>query len=393
LKRKRNWPARIAFLAALVITVSLVTLGCVSGLTAIGWSGGIVSNGFLYIGTQEGKLASINLSDDSRLSSEALVPVSQPGLFGCSASSGCGGGSARVPIYGTPALAGELVYIAGYNGRIYAYNADNLAVRWVFPREGYLSPIVGGIVTDGDRLYFGGSDGWVYALDAVTGDKLWTFKTDAKIWGTPAVLQQTALNMSSNETRSENTVFIGSFDKKIYALNALDGSKKWEFATEGSIIATPLVFNNTVYIGSCDRNLYALKAHDGSLIWKISGKNFFWAQPAVVDGTIYAGCLDGHVYVLDASSGAQKNDYDLKSQIASTPVAVNDFVVVASRKGVIYSINTQTGELKQLVDLKKDVNGPLTANGDIVYIHTQDGVLQRINVVSGAILTAISLHS
>jgi hypothetical protein len=44
-----------------------------------------------------------------------------------------------VAIYGTPNIC-DLVYIAAYNGKIYAYTRT-LGARWVYPREGYLQPL------------------------------------------------------------------------------------------------------------------------------------------------------------------------------------------------------------------------------------------------------------
>jgi outer membrane protein assembly factor BamB len=382
--KKSRWLIKIPFILAAVLAMALVIAGCISGLASVGWSGGTVSNDVLYVGSREGRMVALNLSDDSLLFSEAMVPVSQPGLFGCAPATGGGGGcaagSAGVPIYGTPVVSDNLTYMAGYNGKVYAYNVDTLAVRWVYPREGNIEPIVGGIAAAKGRLFFGCSDGKVYALDAVTGDKLWESPTTGdKIWGTPAV--------------DGDTLYIGSFDKKLYALNIADGTKKWDYATEGSIIATPLVYKDTVIFGSFDRNLYAVNASDGTLKWQFRAGNFFWAEPVVYNDTLYVGCLDNFVYVLNPATGAEIAEFDLQSPVASQPVVVADSVIFANIKGVVYSLNTATNQIKTLADLKKTVNGPLTAYGEIVYIHTQDLMLQRINAVTGALLSSISLKS
>ncbi|GAI09627.1 unnamed protein product, partial [marine sediment metagenome] len=104
----------------------------------------------------------------------------------------------RYRFYGeAQSVTAGLVYVAGYNGKVYAINTDSGAVRWVYPREGELQPIVGGAVAILDKVYFGGSDGIVYALDAATGDRQWKFETGDKIWSTPSV--------------SGDTLYIGSF--------------------------------------------------------------------------------------------------------------------------------------------------------------------------------------
>ncbi len=379
---KGKWRVgRIVLLLVLMLAVCLAGFGCVKGLAPIGWSGGSISDNTLFVGTREGRLVAINLADESRLWTEPLKKVGQTGLFGCSPimGGGCGSGSAGVAIYGTPVVYGELVYIAGYNGKIYAYNTTSLALRWVYPRESNLNPFVGGIVISGDRLYIGGEDGKVYALDAATGDPVWEFQTDDKIWGTP--------------TLYDGKLFIGSFDKKLYALDAADGSKEWEFLTEGSIIATPLVYNDVVYIGSFDRNLYAVNVSNGSLKWQFMANNWFWAEPVVVNDVIYAPCLDNYVYTIKEENGAKIDEYELGGPVSSRPVVVNDSVIVATTKGVVYSISMTTKEVSHLADFEQDVDGPLTEYEGIVYIHTPDGSLRRINAATGAILRPISLES
>jgi len=363
----------VVMLTAIVVTVS----GCISGLQAIGWSGGTVAGGTLYVGSAEGRLVVVNLANEGRRWSEA-IRSSQPGGLGCVPTT-CGTGTAGVAIYGSPAVAGDLVYIGGYNGKVYAFTSDNLSTRWVYPREGYLQPIVGGVVVGGGRAYFGDSDGRVYALDAATGDKQSEFKTNDKIWGTPAF--------------AGDTLFIGSFDKKLYALNTGDLSLKWSFPTEGAIITQPLVSDGIVYFGSFDRNFYAVSATDGSLKWQFAGGNWFWAEPVLYGDTVYAACLDGKVYVLKSSTGEKLAEFDLGSPVSSSPVVVNDSIIFASRKGVIYAIDTGRRLLTQLADIGAEVNGPLCASGDIVYLHTPNLTLHQVNAATGALLRSILLKS
>ncbi len=372
----------IAILVALIIAVGLSIVGCVTGISPVGWSGGSVDNGVLYVGSNEGRLVAINLTDDSRQWAESLKTVTPTGLFGCSTSGGgigCGGGPTGVPIYGTPVVSGELAYIAGYNGKIYAYSTSNLATRWVYPREGNLAAFVGGIVIAQNKLFVGCSDGVILALDALTGDSLYQYKTGDKIWGTPAV--------------DGDTLYIGSFDKKLYALNIADLNKKWEYLTQGSIIATPLVQDGIVYIGSFDRNIYAVNASNGTLKWQFTGTNWFWAQPVMVGDTLYAGCLDGFVYAINTATGEKIADFDLGSPVSSQPVIVGNYVVFVSRDGVIFKIDTTSREIGQVADLKTDTDGSLAAYQGIIYIHPQSMVIKRVNLSSGAVLPDISLQS
>jgi len=380
LRRSKRLVIKVLLLLVVLLVVGLASLGCIKGLQPIGWSGGEVSGDTLLVGSKEGRLVAVNVVDTSRKWSEPLKKASGGGGFGCAPAMGGGGcaGSSGVAIYGTPAADGDLVYLGGYNGKIYAFNADSLGVRWVYPREDNLEPFVGGPVVAQGNIYIGGSDGKVYALDAATGDKQWEYQTGDKVWATPAF--------------ADGTLFIGSFDNKLYALNAADGSLKWEFPTEGGIAATPLVYDNTVYIGSFDRYFYAVNAANGSLRWKFAGENWFWAEP-VAKNTIYAGCLDGKVYALQADNGAKVAEFDLGSPVSSSPVMVGNSIIFASRDGLVYNLDTGSNELRQIADIEAEVYGPLCQSEGVVYIHTQDLTLHRVNASTGAILMSISLKS
>jgi outer membrane protein assembly factor BamB len=365
----------------MIIMVGAAAFGCISGISPIGWSGGAVSDNTIYVGSREGRLVALNLNDDSRQWANKITNAATTSFLSCGSSTGggCSSASTGVAIYGTPVVSGNLVYIAGYNGKIYAYTTGTLSERWVYPRDSYLQPFVGGLVIDGGKLYIGCADGKVYAFDAATGDKLWEFATGAKIWATPAI--------------SGGTLYIGSFDKKLYALDTTTGKEKWEqpFETQGANMATPLVYNGIVYFGSLDRNLYAVNAADGVLKWNITGENWFWSEPVIVNNMIYAGCLDGNVYILKADTGEKVAVINLNSGIASKPVIVDESIIFATKKGLIYSVNTVSNQAAQLADLKLEVDGPLTAYQGIIYLQTQDIALQRINAASGAVLPPISL--
>lgn len=346
-----------------------VIAGCAPAGTTVprGWSGGVIAGGTLYIGSMDGKLVALNITDGRRVRDD--VPLE----------------TATVAIYGSPAVAGDLIYLGGYNGKFYAFAPGKL--RWVYPRDhtfvdsaGKIAPVVGGAVVAQGKVFFGVANGIVYALDATTGDHVWEFPTEGKIWSTPEVLG--------------DTLFIGSLDKKLYALDTATGVKKWVFDTQGAITAPPLVHDNTVYIGSFDRNLYALDAATGREKWRFSeAKNWFWAKPMMKDNTIYAGNLDGKVYVLDTGSGNRLAEIDLGGPVNSSPVLVGNLIIAANEKGVVYSLNTETKEKRQLRDLAEKVDAPLAADGEVVYIHTGAGKLYAVNAQSGAELWSLSLKS
>jgi len=379
-----KWGFRRPLLLLVLLLTVLVFTGCRTGLGAIpkGWSGAVTDNGTLYVGTMDGRVAAVDI-EAGRQIWDVPLETEQPsgGGFGCTPV------ATSPAIYGTPALAEELVYVGSYipvnraHGRIYAFTLGRDEPKWVYPRQGSLDgPIIGGIVSEQGKVYFGtdSANGVVYALNAADGFKEWEFSTGDKIWSTPAV--------------EGDTLYIGSFDNKLYAIDINNGSKKWEFETEGAIASTPVVSGNTVYIGSFDRNFYALNTADGSLKWTFLAENWFWAKPVIHNGYIYAANLDGKVYVLDAGSGNKQLEFDLGKPIASSPVLVGDNLLVVATdidsdkndKSIIYILDTTNNRKDELALLEEEVQAPLTASQGKIYIHTEADSLYEIDVQSGA---------
>jgi len=378
---KRN---KILFLLVILLLSGLIASGCIRGSQPVGWSGGVVADGTLFLGSTEGKLVAVNIADGTSQWSESLQASGATGRFGCAAA------SAGVAIYGTPAVAGDLVYIGGYNGKIYAFDSGSLQKRWVYPPEGNLQPIIGGTVVALGNVYFSVYDsddkvGKVYALKADTGVKVWeSSPAGDEIWSTPVI--------------DGETIYISSFDKKLYALNAVTGEKKWETVEiGGALAATPLVDNNTVYFGSFDRYLYAVDAGDGSLKWKseVEAGSWFWAKPIIYNNTVYAPSLDGKVYILDADNGRELVDaIDLENPVSSAPVLVNGLIIIASEEGRIYSLDTADNQIKPLADVEEKVNAPLWASNGVVYVHAQGTeILYALNAETGGKLWDLSLSS
>jgi len=348
-KHNRGLWKKVLPLLAMLIVVGVALSGCYGRNPPKGWSGATIADDTLFIASIEGSIVALNTSDGSRL---------------WPADSFLGAADSEIAIYGSPAVAEGLVYVGGYNGKVYAVNSESGALRWVYPRDGDLEPIVGGLVASQGRLYFGCSDGKVYTLDAATGDMVGEpFQTEDKIWSTPVV--------------EGDTLYVGSFDNSLYALDIQSGSEKWRFDTEGAVGSIPLVYGDTVYAGSFDAHVYAVNAADGSLKWRSQAEaiGWFWASPVIYGNVIYAPCVDGKVYILDAASGREVAPaIDLGSPIASSPVLVEDRVIVASQEGKIYSLDTGSNQLGALFDLgddKEEIYAPLSASEGVVYIHAQ----------------------
>ncbi len=91
----------------------------------------------------------------------------------------------------------------------------------------------------------------------------WKFKTAEDIQSSPAI-------------GSDGTIYVGSGDNYLYAINH-DGSEKWKFKTDYSIYSSPAIGDDgTIYVASEDSYLYALQGESERLAdapWPKYGKN------------------------------------------------------------------------------------------------------------------------
>lgn len=372
---KRNI-RKVALALAAVLIIILAVSGCTTGTATRGWAGVAEVNGTLIFTSITGQVYAVDSATKAVIGTPLVLQVQASGGLSCIPS--CAGPQMTpIAVYASPAVGGGLVIIGGFDGKVYAYpfidGKLREQARWIYPPEGTVGAIVGGLVVANDNVYFAAANGTIYALNAADGYREWSVNLGNKIWSAPAI--------------SGDTLYIGSFDKKFYALNASDGTQKWVFPTNGAISCTPVIDGNTVYFGNFDRHFYALNATTGNLVWEfpITGtvssggmstpSNWFWAKPVALNGVIYAPCLDGKVYTLDKKSGNLIEALDFQKPIASSPVVVgNDIIVAATdlakNTSRVFVIDTTDRQSSQLTGFAEGINAPLFASNGMVYIHT-----------------------
>ena len=386
-----------------VTVLGLLVLGCTGGPAYQGWSGFAGQDGTLYFGSMDGRVFAIDTSARSQnltFPSEGEwvftipAPTAPGGMCG---PLGCAPSARPATIYGTPAVAGNLVYVATYasdGGRVFAIDPSARSQKEIFParyKEGKesefkgewsypsgdnkpIGAVVGGPIVDEDTLYMGSSDGKLYVLDAVKGDERWTpFDTGGKIkiWTSPAV--------------EDGVVYVSNYERKLFAVSSADGTPVWPKTMElpASIASSPVVSDNTIFFGTFDNYLYAVNSADGTEKWKFKGGNWFWSTPVVKDGVVYTGCLDHKVYALDASTGEKLWQFTADGPIVSNPVLVDNLLVTVSKSGEMYVLESDSGDLVRTVDIGYSVMAPLYAEENMVYVHARNRCVYGIDVQSG----------
>ena len=65
--------------------------------------------------------------------------------------------------------------------------------------------------------------------------------------------------ITSSPSLADNVLYTGSDDGYLYAVDAQNGTKLWDYATGGAITSSPVQVGGVIYFGSNDGKMYAVK--------------------------------------------------------------------------------------------------------------------------------------
>ncbi len=147
----------------------------------------------------------------------------------------------------------------------------------------------------------------------------------------------------------DGTVYLGSLNNNLYALNPQDGSVQWQFAAGNDIRTPPTIgADGTVYFGSYDKNIYAVSpptdgSQSGVAKWSHYTNVFLGDLNSVsiaADGSLYFGSRDKSLYALDPDTGEVKWSYPTGGVILDAPaISPGGTIYFGSADDYIYAID------------------------------------------------------
>jgi outer membrane protein assembly factor BamB len=172
----------------------------------------------------------------------------------------------------------------------------------------------------------------------LAGQKRWEFQTGGLVSSCPAIAP-------------DGTVYVGSHDTKVYALDGATGEGRWTYQTGGEVVASPAVGRDgTVFVGSRDAKVYALEGVTGHKRWDFpSGGPVDNSVAIAADGTVFVGVQPDRVYALDAVTGLPRWEARTGRGVSSPSVGPEGNVYVGSRgpwtmTGAMCALNGATGD-------------------------------------------------
>ena len=291
------------------------------------WGGATFSRGFLFAGDDSGRVHALDAKTGREFWSFRT------------------GGAIR----GRPLVQSRGLYVASDDGRLYQFDMKTGARGWTVQVES--TAVVRHPIGDprsiwdrygsdpvlmvGGLLYLGTHDGRVLALDPVTGTKRWEFATRGPVLA--------AVRFEGK------TVYAGSYDGRVYALDATTGAMRWSFDTRGPVVSTPAFAGDRIVVGSRSYDLYALAAADGHPLWKrYSWFSWVESSPTVVNGIAYVGSSDASaVHAYDVKDGRLLWKSDVHGWAWGQP-AVSDTRVYIGTVGSAATDGRQVGAIAVL---------------------------------------------
>ncbi len=221
-------------------------------------------------------------------------------------------------------------------------------VRFRFQAEG---PIRSTPVLASGTLFFGSDDGHLYAIDARTGRLRWCYDVGAGVASSPSVV--------------DGLVYFTAWNGDLHAVNAATGHLRWK-ADLGRDLGTmtywdfytssPTPFGTALYVGSGDGHLYALDRATGRKLWTHATGARIRGTPAVTAGHVVVGTMDGHVVAVDRRTGAAQwtfatdgagytfeRKHNDTTALPASPAVHDGVVTIGGRDGNIYAIDLETG--------------------------------------------------
>ena len=201
------------------------------------------------------------------------------------------------------------------------------------------------LLKDG-KIYFGSDDG-LYAVAASDGSQVW----------------HAAMGPVTTDPASyKNSVIVGSWDNKLYSVNAETGETGWELEAQVPRGAAskwigyygfnlnPVVYKDAVFVGARGTYFYALKAETGEEAWSVKVGTSWVGSPAVVtEDSVYFGLSDGKAVLgYNRKGGEQSTFLQTESLVFAQPELHGDQLFIGTLGGQLFRLDTTTGHGEQI---------------------------------------------
>jgi len=209
----------------------------------------------------------------------------------------------------SPTYGNGMVFVGEAGAGIHGFDAASGESKWTYDagltanKPAYSSGIV----------YVGMAASGVTAINAFTGQKIWDQKNYSNVWSGPAISNGKVF--VSMATYYDNIRSLAAFD-------AITGKVQWQYNEDGR---SPYVYQETVYCGSKNCLVYAVDANTGQLRWKSvnPGYSSNATNPVAAGGMVFINEPGNNLVALDASTGGIRWTFHADADLNTDPCVVS----------------------------------------------------------------------
>jgi len=273
---------------------------------------------------------------------------------------------------------GQSAYWFDGAGVLRTFAAANGARGWTFSTNGLASSAVG--FGDDGSVYFGTRDGKVVALDSTTGKEKWRATVSTEVLSPPQ--------------GASGIVVVQCGDGKLFGLSAEDGHQVWNLDNTIPLLtlrgtSAPLIRGDQVYFGLANGKVLAVKLYDGTIRWQVElavsrGRSEL-ERMVDVDGamrvsgdSVYAVAFHGRLVSVAQNTGRVVWSRDISSSLG---LDVDDTAVyLTDDEDNVLAISQTTGGVlwKQAGLAGRHLSAPVVY-GDYIVVTDAEGYLHWLS--------------
>lgn len=275
-----------------------------------------------------------------------------------------------------PAVREEDVIFGTRNGDVVCVRQADATQRWRFRVPGNMD-VAGGVGLWNDVVYFGSYDGKVYALDAATGAAVLPPVTATdELWPVKAALSEAG----------EDGLVVANVDSRaLVAIHLRTGERRWRWgAGADQILGQPQARDRHVYVPTARGDLLELQVATGAVRRRLPLGNALQVPGTLAEGRYYAVTADRVLRALSLTSGSVEWTQETGDAAADAPAVAGDHVVLALTSGVVLGLAVD-GEPRWKTSLGDEGAGgaaPLIAAGKLL-LATRRGSLVCLDLGTG----------
>lgn len=230
--------------------------------------------------------------------------------------------------------------------------------------------------------------------DGSFGGVRWRFQTGAPVRSSPVVVG--------------GTLYVGSSDGFLYALDAASGTLRWRAEAGSPITSSPAVSGDIVIVGTRDGRFLAFAAATGAGLWQVAGGadrplpwgyesgDLWTSSPTIHESTVYLAGGDGLLRAVDLRGGQERWRADVGSRLRSSPATNGRLVVLGGADGRVHAFDAATGRRAwafatagaALVSAnfgydRRTVQSSPALDDSSAYVGARDGFLYAIDLATG----------